>query len=766
MLNNLRLDGAEILVVSPTPTWPLDYGNRKRIFSVCSALKDRGAIIHFLHYPSEGDWRGHYPKNAMQVMQEQWDYCYKVTPSVPLHMKAKGDSHLIDEWWDEAIENEIKWLSDVHNFDAIIVNYSWLSKALEFVPDECLKVLDTHDRFSNRGELLQQQGIKKEFFYTTQHEETKALVRANVVWAIKHEEEEFFRKLLKDYDYDEAVNEAKEAEERALRAKGIVLEPELEEVEVENNYHIHRDTIVKTMLYVEDKDGFTFNAPYIDNGYLTVGMVGAFNNINIVNTKAFLEVAIPIFEKYMVPVKIVLAGTMCKGLQDFEHPFVEQLGRVESLEGFYAQLDIALVPMTFSTGLKIKVGEALAYGIPLIAHKHAYEGYPINHDWQAMDSLEDISMAIVSAAQDYQEVEHLRMASEKSQLALHDEVCETVDHFVTSVKEHRETAVIVLPKLYAGDYSLEKLRIQNTIKTLSSEYRIILYYPYELTHDVQIFLENKSNLEMVVCKDGTVSSEQILTGVDLSLVHNTWQFKLLWNLSNENIEKKEFENDFLYFDDNSLNRATEKEIDSDCNVLVQSTMADQYTNNNFLDWYKCPLSSRIEDIYEGLWQELPSDKSKTIYMLMSGTKEQIHFWYKIYTMMFADRYNLCWIIDSQEVDWHIENRLDPEEVSKDYLMLKEPARCGIMVNIDSSNLISTIAWTLFICKRRVYDIREVPNDKGQLKLSKLYSEMKRSVEELDLNHYNNRFQHNVFYGLNFTKIEDKLKQSRVGLCLS
>ena len=109
MLESLRLDGAEILVVSPTPTWPLDYGNRKRIFSICSTLKERGAIIHFLHYPSEGEWREHYPKHATQVMQRQWDYYYKAAPSRPLHVSAKDDNHEIDEWWDYALEKEIKW---------------------------------------------------------------------------------------------------------------------------------------------------------------------------------------------------------------------------------------------------------------------------------------------------------------------------------------------------------------------------------------------------------------------------------------------------------------------------------------------------------------------------------------------------------------------------------------------------------------------------------------------------------------------------------
>ena len=763
MLKNLKIDGAEILVLSPTPTWLLDHGNRKRVFSVCDALKKRGAVIHFVYYPSEGDWRDKYPKKALQVMQEQWDYVYKVTPSVPLHVSAKGDSHTIDEWWDEAIEREITWLSSVNRFDAVIVNYSWLSKALECVPESCLKVLDTHDRFSNRGELLEENGIEKEFFHTTQREETKALVRANIVWAIKHEEEDFFRNLLDKYDYDAARKEAKELEERAMRAKGMVIDPE--EDEEEKDYHIHEDTVVKTMLHVEEREDFTFQAPYLQNKYLTVGIVGAYNNINLMNTKAFLDSALPIFEKYMVPVKILLAGSMCKGLQDIEHPFVEQLGRVESLDDFYGQLDIALVPMTFSTGLKIKAGEALAYGVPLMAHKHAFEGYPSYHHWQVLESLEAIAMAVTDAAQNYQEVENLRAASERSQTALRNEVSETLDHFVESMKEMRKTAVIVLPQLHAGDYSLVKLSIENVYKQLDVSYRVVFYYPYAFNEDVQAYLEKQSNFGIVVCSDGSFDKGQILTGVALKDIHQVWEFDLLWNLSDKAIDKSEFESEFLYFDDKSLDAAYDASVAQSADVAVYAAMPDRFEKHTCIDWYTCPLSGNVEEMHKELWQKKTAEESKAIYLLLSGSKAQMYLWYKVYTLMFADSYTLYWIIDSEEVDWRVQNRLDIEEVLQDYSRLKDAARCGILINFGSSNRLAVIAWALYVSKRRIYDIEEVSLNEGLLKLSTVYKEMKSSIEKLDLNNYNNRFQHNVAMKVGFPEIMDRLRSRKVRLWL-
>ena len=329
LLPSQRLDGADILVLSPTPTWPLDFGNRKRIYSVCEKIKQRGARIHFLHYPGEGDWRHNYPKLSEKTMAEQWGHYNTVPPTRGLHELSRGDDHMIDEWWDEGIGKYLEWYFSGNYFDAVIVNYTWLSRALEFVPSATLKVLDTHDRFSNRGELLESHGIKKEFFHLTQDEEAKGLERADLVWAIKKEEEEFFSGLLEE----------------------------------KSDSH----TRVTTLLHIEEHKVAERNCPYKKNGYLTIGMIGARNNINITNTQAFLRIAIPIFEKYMTPVKIVLAGTMCDDMEAYSHPFVEMIGRVESVDAFYAGVDAAIVPMTFSTGLKIKVGEALAFGVPLIS---------------------------------------------------------------------------------------------------------------------------------------------------------------------------------------------------------------------------------------------------------------------------------------------------------------------------------------------------------------------------------------------------------------
>ncbi|HTT99482.1 MAG TPA: glycosyltransferase [Rhizomicrobium sp.] len=319
-----------VLVLSPTPTHPQDFGNRKRIFRVCKRFAEAGAQITFVHYPAESEWRRKVPASAERAMQECWDHYYTIAPTRPLHTDPEGLQHGIDEWWDEAIGGFLNWIFTVQRVDIFIVNYSWLSKALDFAPPGTFKVLDTHDKVSGRRDMLASLRLGPEFFYTNESEESVALRRADLVWAIKEQERAQFEEM--------------------------------------------SQTPVVTMQHLDALTPVGRPQPDAD-GYLRVGVIGARNNVNRMNIMEFLDTALPLFEAAFAPVKIVIAGTVCDLLEDIDSPFVELRGQVADAEEFYRTVDCVAVPMRASTGLKIKTGEALSLGMPLLSLAHAFEGY-------------------------------------------------------------------------------------------------------------------------------------------------------------------------------------------------------------------------------------------------------------------------------------------------------------------------------------------------------------------------------------------------------
>src|SRR5579859_61883 len=376
-------DGIEILVVSPTPTHPQDHGNRKRIFELCSELKAQGAKIHFVHYASEHDWRHERPARWENAMISAWDTYQLIAPSRPLHEAARDGDHRIDEWSDAALSSYIRWTCSIRAYDIVLVEYTWMSFCFEAVPKGIFKICDTHDVFGGRRHMLAQHGIGPEFFHTTPDEEKVGLARADLVWAIKDSERTYFTSELNIKD-------------------------------------------CLTLLYSEPLRGWWGGRPSQD-GWLRVGIIGARNSVNRRNLEAFLATALPVFEAYMAPVKIVIAGGCSDDFGHLKHPNIEVLGRVPDVVDFYRSMDVIAAPMQFSTGLKIKVAEALASGAPLIAHAHAMEGYPTNSPLHQLPDFKSIAWELVKLAFDPAGLPALAAASTRTTQKIQSLVIQTLE---------------------------------------------------------------------------------------------------------------------------------------------------------------------------------------------------------------------------------------------------------------------------------------------------------------------------------------------------
>jgi hypothetical protein len=370
-------------VVSPTPTHPQDHGNRKRIFAICAALRQQGARVDFVHYPAEQDWRHSRPAHWERQMQAAWDGYQLVPPSRPLHTAATGRDHEIDEWADPGLSHYIAWACRVQSYDLVIVNYTWMSFCLDSVPPGVFKVCDTHDVFSLRRDLLEANGITPEFFHTTPAEEARGLGRAHLVWAIKDSERRYFQTDL-----------------------GLAN--------------------CLTMLHAEPEHAW-WRAPPSTDGWLRAGVIGARNNVNRRNLEQFLAEALPVFERYMAPVKIIIAGSMTADFQHLRHPNIELLGRVAEVEDFYRGVDLVIAPLRFSTGLKIKVSEALSSGAPLLAHEHAMDGYPTRERLHVLPSFAAMAFELVKLSFDRSDLPRLAECSRV--------VCATVRHSVLHTLE-------------------------------------------------------------------------------------------------------------------------------------------------------------------------------------------------------------------------------------------------------------------------------------------------------------------------------------------
>ena len=192
-------------------------------------------------------------------------------------------------------------------------------------------LVDTHDLLSERHRQFQLHNFDH-WIRITPEEETEVLQKFDTVIAIQNEEQATFQKMVQS------------------EAKVIVA-----------GYPTH----------VEDPISLkkTLSAEY------TLGYFGSDNPSNTQAITWFLQQVWPKLVASHPQATMLIAGTVCNSLQtatatanvNFQH-------QVEDIKPLYEKFRIAINPVQFGTGLKIKNQEALAFGKPLIVSRQGAAG--------------------------------------------------------------------------------------------------------------------------------------------------------------------------------------------------------------------------------------------------------------------------------------------------------------------------------------------------------------------------------------------------------
>jgi glycosyltransferase involved in cell wall biosynthesis len=321
-----------VLIISPVPTHPQNAGNRARVFHLATALSAMDCEVHFL-------FTGH-EAGDLEAMKRYWqvrfyslaDPCQRTALPSRLqrlycffrYSKIERTYNIpADAWYFSALDPVVSELQKKQCYDLVLVEYIFLSKALLHFGSQTLKIIDTHDIFTNRFQLYLNNNQAPQWFSTYRSEEEKALNRADVVIAIQKHEKEYFESL---------VN-------RKVIQVGHLLP-------VRSSVKAYFE---KTLLFVASA-----------------------NPINIEGTSFFVE---QVFKKLLLTqpdVKLIIAGSICKVLERKEQ--VVLWGEFAEPQNVYDAADIVINPIRFGTGINIKTIEALSYGKVLVATTPATSG--------------------------------------------------------------------------------------------------------------------------------------------------------------------------------------------------------------------------------------------------------------------------------------------------------------------------------------------------------------------------------------------------------
>lgn len=331
----------KVLFISPTPTHPANAGNRVHIRSLCSLLSAGGWQVHFLYLAYES-----FDEPAMQHFFKQNLYIvpreklFGRHPLLPYYSRRLAGKYRrwrrkaqqskkeisdlqylhnseLDDHFPLGAVRMIRQLKKANNYQAVVCEYAYISKALTYFDKDVVKVLDTHDCFTDRFKVYLDNNLAPSWVSLYKDQEKKALDRADLILAVQEKEKFFFESL------------------SATKVIKYNYVPEVQQLPA-------RSFEQKLLYFASD------------------------NDINVLTLQYFLRQILPRLKEECPGVRLLVGGKISRrvdaGCED-----VTVLGEFEDPALFYASGDIVINPELNGTGYKIKALEALSYGLPFVS---------------------------------------------------------------------------------------------------------------------------------------------------------------------------------------------------------------------------------------------------------------------------------------------------------------------------------------------------------------------------------------------------------------
>ncbi len=332
----------DILYFSQIRLLPAGHGNIATVHEYVRRLRMLGHRVHYVLL-NESCQKG----EVLFLSQSLVDTLDVIEDRARPERDERG-YYVFDARYFDGLGEKVRELCLRYRVQAVICTYVFHSRILEFVPEGVLRIIDTHDRMTDRHLFLRSHAIRDEFFSCTREDEARYLSRADVIWARRDEETDFFNEI--------------------THSKKCV---------TVSHFDAPR--------YLPERQIRTRRA----------GFLASDNEVNFAMVKDFVRAFAARFEKEPLDVHVVIGGAV-RSLFERDHVClpqnvpVELVGRVPDIEDFYRSLDLALVPVTFGTGVNVKMVEAMSFGLPVLSTSCGIKGMASDSFWHTAGTVDEL----------------------------------------------------------------------------------------------------------------------------------------------------------------------------------------------------------------------------------------------------------------------------------------------------------------------------------------------------------------------------------------
>jgi len=333
-MNDEIVRRCHILMVTHVLPYPPAAGNEIRIYRMLQWLRHAGFRVSLVLRPLEEDVSNECITGLKQVVDDL--YVFDSRCAIPECLgsaftpdEAEKRPHLADmqsgfcpPWFAQEVNALI---TDIKP-DVLIAQYIFTSRLLlTDAAAPLLKIIDTHDLFSQKQETVEKYGIANFGLMMSAEDESLLFKRADALLAIQQLELKAIQRMVPERQvlltgFDVDIFSA----DPALREQGVVL------------------------------------------------IVASSNEFNVRGTQDFLDCTWPLVRERCSFARLRLVGKIC-GFVHTADPSVEKIGFVRDLADEYGRASVVVNPCGVGTGLKIKTVEALAWG-------KAHVGWPASAD--------------------------------------------------------------------------------------------------------------------------------------------------------------------------------------------------------------------------------------------------------------------------------------------------------------------------------------------------------------------------------------------------
>lgn len=389
-----------ILYFAPIKLWPDGHGNIATVHQYIQRMRNLGHKVHYIFFDLENmkDFDIFYAQKFVDTLD-----VIKQTPRG--NMRNENGYYFFDSFYQDGLGEKIRELCTVYNIDVVICTYIMHSKILEYVPDNILKIIDTHDKMTDRHISLIKNNIKDEFFSCTKEDEARYLSRADIIWARRDEEADFFNEIL--------------GENKAITVSH-------------------------------------FNSPNYLNKTTQrlkkVGFLASDNNVNAKMVQDFIS-AYSRNEKILnTDLEVIIGGNVYKILER-ENGYMDSLkgkpikfiGKVNNIVDFYKEIDAVVVPIMFGTGINVKMIEAMSFGLPIISTTCGIKGCDqTNSPYHTAKSLEELIEKIYDLYKNPKDIAGLTKLSKELFEQFYNQNARCFDECFTSETKTRKATSFML----------------------------------------------------------------------------------------------------------------------------------------------------------------------------------------------------------------------------------------------------------------------------------------------------------------------------------